>query len=372
MNESESKNEKSKEERRLDPELLKKGLRCDLDQYEMLKRCSDNKNVSEWNEWRTKNKEEDICLEGANFNKFCLESVRLDEDPIHIFGKVYLERAKFRFANLNRARFFRAHLERSDFYHADLERALMGFSHLEGVQFSRSDLRGAQLPFCIVNGSTIFLYCEINQHTWFYGVGLDSLRIDPETKQLLEYNVRKRKWCDWFWGYVGGESWWLESKREQSIRMIHAIPRLVLTFPVRWFWSVSNYGISTLRIIVWFLGLALFFAAVYSNIACWYPPGIVSNITVEPHLPLWHYFILCIIRPIYFSVVTMTTLGFGDMFANAKSIWGHLLLTIQVILGYVLLGALVTRFAVLFTAGGPAGRFSNEQEKKGQGEQSAR
>jgi len=30
-------------------------------------------------------------------------------------------------------------------------------------------------------------------------------------------------------------------------------------------------------------------------------------------------------------------------------------------LGYVLLGALVTRFAVLFTAGGPAGKFSNDK-----------
>jgi hypothetical protein len=34
---------------------------------------------------------------------------------------------------------------------------------------------------------------------------------------------------------------------------------------------------------------------------------------------------------------------------------------LQVILGYVLLGALVTRFAVLFTAGGPAGRFADEK-----------
>jgi len=30
-------------------------------------------------------------------------------------------------------------------------------------------------------------------------------------------------------------------------------------------------------------------------------------------------------------------------------------------LGYVLLGALVTRFAVLFMAGGPAGKFSNDK-----------
>jgi len=56
----------------------------------------------------------------------------------------------------------------------------------------------------------------------------------------------------------------------------------------------------------------------------------------------------------------MTTLGFGDMHANCQSFWGHLLLTVRVILGYVLLGALITRFAVLFTAGGPAGKFADE------------
>jgi hypothetical protein len=67
----------------------------------------------------------------------------------------------------------------------------------------------------------------------------------------------------------------------------------------------------------------------------------------------------------------MTTLGFGDMYANAQSIWGHILLSLQVILGYVLLGALVTRFAVLFTAGGPAGRFEDEEKKKGKTKQKA-
>jgi hypothetical protein len=37
---------------------------------------------------------------------------------------------------------------------------------------------------------------------------------------------------------------------------------------------------------------------------------------------------------------------------------------VQVILGYVLLGALVTRFAVLFSAGGPAGKFSPTKTKE--------
>ena len=50
----------------------------------------------------------------------------------------------------------------------------------------------------------------------------------------------------------------------------------------------------------------------------------------------------------------MRALGF------LRGFLGHTLLAFQVILGYVLMGALVTRFAVLFTAGGPAGKFADE------------
>jgi len=42
----------------------------------------------------------------------------------------------------------------------------------------------------------------------------------------------------------------------------------------------------------------------------------------------------------------------------------HKILALQVISGYTLLRALVTRFAVLFTAGGPAGEFADEKEEE--------
>jgi hypothetical protein len=93
-------------------------------------------------------------------------------------------------------------------------------------------------------------------------------------------------------------------------------------------------------------------------------PGIVANLFADEGGPIsW---CLVPLRSIYFSVVTMTTLGFGDMYANSHNLWwgwlGHILLIVQVILGYVLLGALVTRFAVLFKAGGPAGKFTPMDE----------
>jgi len=35
------------------------------EQYEMLKRCSDKKDMTEWNEWRKESESEEILLEGA-------------------------------------------------------------------------------------------------------------------------------------------------------------------------------------------------------------------------------------------------------------------------------------------------------------------
>jgi hypothetical protein len=98
------------------------------------------------------------------------------------------------------------------------------------------------------------------------------------------------------------------------------------------------------------------FEGVYVNWAGWFPPGIVDSLFVDTKGVVVEWWLVPL-RALYFSVVTMTTLGFGDMYANAQSFWGHILLSLQVILGYVLLGALITRFAVLFTAGGPAGKF---------------
>jgi hypothetical protein len=48
----------------------------------------------------------------------------------------------------------------------------------------------------------------------------------------------------------------------------------------------------------------------------------------------------------YYSVVTFTTLGFGDVVP--KDLWAELAVTVQVILGYIMLGGLISIFATKF------------------------
>jgi hypothetical protein len=103
------------------------------------------------------------------------------------------------------------------------------------------------------------------------------------------------------------------------------------------------------------------FGLAYWTFAIFSPPGVVSGLGVSATGdPIPKDMLL--LRCIYFSVVTMTT-GFGDMYAVRTSVIGHCLLLLQVILGYVVLAALVTRFGVLFTGGGPsADHFKDFEE----------
>lgn len=292
--------------------------RFNQEQYEMLKRCSKSRDMTEWNGWRITNPSKDIFLEGANFQRAYMPNVLFNTDPSSGFtGNVHLGRAKFHGADLQNA----------DFADADLQGAKFIGANLNAVDFRYACLKGADFSRAIVNGTTLIWRCKIDGKTKFEGVGLGNIRIYPDERQLLEYNIRRMNWEEWY------------SK--------HYFKKL----PVRFFWALSDYGRSTPWVIWWFFWFAAIFASVYS---LW--PSFLNVDTGDGKLHgLWHAF--------YFSVVTMTTLGFGDIYANPDSWWGQLLLMVQVLLGYILLAAMVTRFAVLFLAGGPAGEFMEVDEE---------
>lgn len=290
--------------------------RFSQEQYDMLKRCSDKQDMTEWNEWRKQHPEQDVLLENTRLQNGFMREALLGAHPSSGFGgEVYLEQAKLHGAHLEGADLSYAHLENSKFIGAFLGGTDLRDACLQDADFSRA----------VVDGTTLIHRCKVNRNTKFEGVAIDVARIYPDTNQLLAYNIRRMNWRQWY-------------KEHQF-----------LGWPVRLFWLTSDYGLSTGRLILSFALLASVFAVVY-----WLWPGYVMvNGKVGD--------IRGFVHALYFSVVTMTTLGFGDIAANPDSTCGQLLLMLQVILGYVLLGALVTRFAVLFTAGGPAGKFADEK-----------
>lgn len=110
-----------------------------------------------------------------------------------------------------------------------------------------------------------------------------------------------------------------------------------------WRWS-SDYGRSLTLWASWSLFFAFLFALAYMPLPAWTPTwmqdwsprfhqttGVYSG---EP-LTFWNCF--------YFSVVTFTTLGFGDVVADNAA--ARLLVTLEVIFGYLMLGGLISIFS---------------------------
>jgi len=119
-------------------------------QYEMLKRCSEKRDMTEWNEWRRNlcNTYEDIWLQGGDFSRWNLKGAILSTDTFPgIHGKVYLQEAKFVDTHLEGSDLSFAYLEGANFNDAHLENSKLYNAHLRGAHFTRACLQKANLSF---------------------------------------------------------------------------------------------------------------------------------------------------------------------------------------------------------------------------------
>lgn len=127
--------------------------------------------------------------------------------------------------------------------------------------------------------------------------------------------------------------------------------------PIIYFlWNLtSKCGQSLARWAIISLLIALLFGAIYADYPCpsWLQWMNLGNWMekVNPIMAIDQTKAqgLGIIRkatwftPYYFSIVTFTTLGFGDV--TPVNLWGEIWLAIEVILGYIMLGGLISIFA---------------------------
>ena len=93
-------------------------------------------------------------------------------------------------------------------------------------------------------------------------------------------------------------------------------------------WGWIDYGRSLLRVAVISFGLAAIYGAIYRIF-----PNILDY---KDSAKTWF-------TPYYFSIVTYTTLGFGDV--RPASLIGEVIVSSEVILGYTTLGSLLSVLA---------------------------
>lgn len=315
--------------------------------------------VTAWNDWRAANPTEKPRLEEADLSELDLTGVNLAEADLRnadLYGSD-LSRANLKMADLSGSDLSSARLDSADMYKVDLSRASLIEARLAGAYLAESkmgaaDLRGANLTGCNLSGVDL-------EGATLVGADLSGSRLDLAT--LADCDLRNANLGDTdlsgmrygsfrslkghYYGIRGldtcfGNALFVRDARDQDYldNLQYDIELTASPILRRWrqlwyaAWSLIDYGRSLSKLSVYALILATFFGLVFSldmNLG-WgfidYSSGAGSQLT-----------------PFYFSVVTYTTLGFGDI---TPSHWiGELLVMVEVALGYATLGLLLSILA---------------------------
>ena len=290
-----------------------------------------------------------------------------------------LTQTRLAFTDLIESFLHEANLSNAYIHDCDLSHANLDYANLSGVTVFRSRLRGMSARYAILDGETRILTpeSEVNDHTDFTGVGLGNARMPGRLKSKLNRNIRKLYWegrpCRF-------KPWWLKkyaevlkAPRDRSswetygrfvqmkprwlpelilLRFLLAVPIWFYWTSIWLFWQVSDYGNSTKRLVFAFFSISLFFSSLYVLPTIPVPDFVTKNFKIEYEwgaldgtIPLW---ITCkypwvegidkftddrpdgtqvtvkienmgfrFLRSFYFSVVTMTTLGFGGHYPTS-------------------------------------------------------
>jgi uncharacterized protein YjbI with pentapeptide repeats len=228
------------------------------------------------------------------------------------FVEAQVLQSDFRAAKLSRSRFFGAYLDQSDFSQADLSDSDLRETNVEGASFNNAILKGAQLR-------DMRSYSKVN---W---IGTDIREIDFSGAYLVRRHVIDENFLYEF--------------RNQS-KFSEYVYHL-------WKWT-SDCGRSMTRWGGFLIFNVLLFAFIYWAMDAWMPPAepFVSHLEKigEGGLPGGF------VPYLYYSVVTFTTLGYGDVVP--QTVAGQIVLIIHISIGYLGLGALLSILATKFASRG--------------------
>lgn len=189
--------------------------------------------------------------------------------------------ATFEGARLNAAELTGTDLRSTDCRHADFSDATVA-----SADFRRADLRHARLAGIRGYRSAQWVMCDVRE-------------IDPFGIALLRDHIADENFIDEF--------------RRQSAR--HEVL-------YKLWWITSDCGRSSLRWGACSAAIAILFALVYT----------FAGVDFGPH-ESW-------VSPLYFSVITFSTLGYGDVLPVTP--FAQVVVIAEVVLGYTMLGGLLS------------------------------
>ncbi len=225
---------------------------------------------------------------------------------------------------LDNANLFGAHLEHTDLSGACLKHAELPAARLQHANLNHACLEGADFTQANVT-------CASFQNVRLDGTVFRDITWAAEAGQLpspalfLGFDVRGLRYSDPLFDQFVRQSEFVRGCRE--------------TWPKTLFWlwrETCNCGRSLRQWITTCAFVVLAFAALYiwANVLG-YP--LVGAVEARAATATWF-------TPLYFSIVAFSTLGFGDV--TPCSLLGEMLVALEVIFGYLMLGGLISIFTM--------------------------
>jgi hypothetical protein len=240
----------------------------------------------------------------------------VDLSGVNLQG-AFLQNADLAGANLEGANLQGANLRNAELQGANLKRA-----NLQGARFREAKLQGANLQSANLSGATL-LDTNLNDTDLRFanleGAAVPGVKFSRDSRKRLYRGIRVS-------GCYGNQGFKTFAQDQDYIE------ELRVSGPIKfWIWYIfADCGRSFMRWAGWSLGIAAFFGVLY------YCMG-VGHIKPDCPLPF------SLVTMIYYSVVTFTTLGFGDVKPQTEI--AAIIVMLEVIIGYVMLGGLVSIFA---------------------------
>jgi len=210
-----------------------------------------------------------------------------------LVGKYY-DHTDLRGIPLNNEDLEAADLSCVDFYCATLENVKLVKANLSESWLSEANIKGTRFDWATME-KVLIDNVQFNEQSSFRGVNLSAINF---TLAALLQDLA------------------IDQQRIANLESAH--PKLAMFLRLS-----CDYGRSFLRFFAWAFTIIIGFSLLFYVL-----PDTVSN---GEHLRWFDY--------LYFSFVTFTTLGYGDI--TPISWYGKLMVVIEVMIGYVMLGLLV-------------------------------
>lgn len=239
-----------------------------------------------------------------------LDTVNEDQDIIHTFN---FTNCNLKFSNFSNCRFYNADFSNSDLLYCDFSYSILDGCNFTNANLTLSDFTSTSLEYANFKGAWLtgvkfnnsnLGYVKFNNKTDFQNIDTNSF--EGSTNPLFIGFIQRKHYLKNF---------------KEAHRVVYYI----------WF-AISNCGQSFLRWFLWSMGICMLFGLLFS----------MNNnsflVTSGRALTPFSFY--------YYSVVTFATLGYGDIVP--KTLLGEVLVVTEVIIGYLMLGGLLSIFAEKF------------------------